>query len=292
MPDKYRMIHNLTFVNPYNFVKLDGGCVRDINCQTAKEDSGALTGWLECHLQLKSPIFIPNSSNNDYFQKRAGDKAKGPKSYEFFSYEDLAGKTGDPAQPPSAPVIPGSELRGMIRSAFEALTNSCLFTSDIDRQLYKRAPKSNMSGKPGILRKNGNNWEIQPCDRYMIKTKDCSRDPFPLPSGYAKWDEWRHHLRCLEKGNSDFWISSTEDYVTVGKYNLGPLVGTYSETCTSGMTKGHVHVTARFQRKHHDSVFVENGSPAIPISAGEAQNYLDNLKLYLKNEEYKSEYEQ
>jgi CRISPR-associated protein (TIGR03986 family) len=291
MPDKYRMIHNLTFVNPYNFVKLDGGCVRDINCQTAKEDSGALTGWLECHLQLKSPIFIPNSSNNDYFQKRAGDKAKGPKSYEFFSYEDLAGKTGDPAQPPSAPVIPGSELRGMIRSAFEALTNSCLFTSDIDRQLYKRAPKSNMSGKPGILRKNGNNWEIQPCDRYMIKTKDCSRDPFPLPSGYAKWDEWRHHLRCLEKGNSDFWISSTEDYVTVGKYNLGPLVGTYSETCTSGMTKGHVHVTARFQRKHHDSVFVENGSPAIPISAGEAQNYLDNLKLYLKNEEYKSEYE-
>lgn len=68
-------------------------------------------------------------------------------------------------------------------------------------------------------------------------------------------------------------------------------VTAYSETAAPGMLQGHVHVTARFQRKHHDSVFVENTNSAIPISDEEAQNYLDNLQLYLKNKEnYKDEY--
>ena len=142
---------NQKFVNPYNFIPLQSGCKRE--SKEYKERKGNLTGWMECQLETHKPLFIPNTSSvyedekgekhSDVFQKRVieNEKEQIINSYEFFSYTDLSSlHEGESITPPES-VIPGSEIRGMIRSAFEAVTNSCLSTIDDTQVLFKRVTK-------------------------------------------------------------------------------------------------------------------------------------------------------
>jgi len=299
MPKIYNRVADRTFVNPYNFVTLSPNCIKNINYQSAKEASDAISGWLECELELKSPIFIPNSSNDKFFGQWHPDHHPIKpedylKSFEFFSYDDLKKATGNcqNTPPPTKPVIPGSEIRGMIRSAYETLTNSCLSTIDPQMSFHKRAPKSNLSGQPGILRKNGAGWEIAPCKRYMLKTNFCNRDPFNIPAPEATWIP---RLRAREKSNVDVHfnnlVSLTKtirgNTITIGKMvQNNPL--TYSSPTAA---VGKVHVTAGFLRKHHDSVFVDTGNPPILITQEIAENYLENLKLCKDNDTIGPEYQ-
>lgn len=295
----YSRVVNRTFVNPYNFVKLGTDCNKTINYFRAKEASDAVSGWLECELELKSPIFIPNSSNDKFFGQWHQGQNDELKSYEFYSYDNLKNTNGNqqPHQPEN-PVIPGSEIRGMIRSAYEALTNSCLSTIDPKMSFHKRAPKSDKSGKPGILRKNGTGWEIVPCIRYMLKTSPCFHDPFEFNPPYTQiytppytdWPAWREHMADLEKNDRKVWIQPSARYR--GRPYMDCLISKFEERLTPRLIQGYVHVTAHFtKRKHHDSVFVENGLPPIPISQEEAENYLENLKLCKGHVTFGSEYE-
>lgn len=53
-----------TFVNPYNFVSLGDGCRRfDIAEYNRRDD--LLTGVIECKLETKTPIFIPNPTSQN-----------------------------------------------------------------------------------------------------------------------------------------------------------------------------------------------------------------------------------
>lgn len=278
------------FVNPYNFVELDDKCAKGLDYKMDKKDNDAITGWLECRLELKSPIFIPNSTNNNYFKKLIPANTE-PKSYEFFSYADLSKEEGDKNNPPAKPVIPGSELKGMIRSVFEALNNSCMSTSDVNMQFHKRAPKSDKSGKAGILRQSGNSWQIVPCRRYMLKTKKCHtpQDSF-IPSG--TFAHWKKDLQNTEKNQGKVWFNKTTPYnktISGREKNIGETLADASLSA-AGKFKGYVHVTAGFTRKHHDSVFVETSATPIRITQDEAQNYLDNLKSYLDNDKFETEY--
>jgi len=60
-----------TFINPYNFIELEGICKKEINAiddrknnkfQKGKGES-LLTGVINCSLITKTPLFIPNTSN-------------------------------------------------------------------------------------------------------------------------------------------------------------------------------------------------------------------------------------
>lgn len=62
-------------------------------------------------------------------------------SPEIFSYD---GKT---------PVIPGSSLRGMLRSAYETVTNSCLSVTDIQEKPVRR---NSDIYEPGLLQRKDN----------------------------------------------------------------------------------------------------------------------------------------
>lgn len=287
-----------TFVNPYNFVKLGNSCKRKRDYLKEKEASDAISGWLECELELKSPVFIPNSSNKHFFGEWHSEASKKEelKSYEFYSYDDLKDRSGESGEnkttePPQNPVIPGSEIRGVIRSAFEALTNSCLSTIDPKMPFHKRAPKSNCSGKPGILRKNGDGWEIQPCKRYMIKTKTRGNDRFIIP---IPPDKWLEKLRECEVTGKEVRFAKTQPYkkrIRHMEKTIGDAIQDNILSYSSpNATVGKIHITADFTRKHHDSVFVETNDPAIPITKEEAENYLANLEECIKSEfgkEYK-----
>lgn len=130
------------FVNPYNFMPLSG------NRSTWKEQKEKrYTGVIEYEVLTKTPLFIPNTSNSDAFQKGV----EGHKSYDFFSYTDLSDKKESVKDHPEIPVIPGSEMRGMLRGNFEILTNSCMSAIDDDVVLGKR---TNEVYKAGLLKRN------------------------------------------------------------------------------------------------------------------------------------------
>ena len=115
------------FINPYNFVSIDHAVTR------GAVSYGPLSGTIACELETLTPLFIPNTTKGNAFSTNVAH------SYDFFSYEDLTKRT-DYRQNPARPVIPGSSLRGAIRSAYEAVVNGCMSSCDNENTLYRRTP--------------------------------------------------------------------------------------------------------------------------------------------------------
>lgn len=122
------------FINPYNFIALEDGCIRKDYSQ--EKDKENLTGYIDCELTTKTDLIIPDKEENGV--------------HPFF---EIDGK----------PVIPGSELRGVIRSKFEALSNSCLSTSD---------PQLSFFGRSGPFTYTGyfdkNTKQLNDCNYYRL----------------------------------------------------------------------------------------------------------------------------
>ncbi|MDR0434387.1 MAG: TIGR03986 family CRISPR-associated RAMP protein [Gracilibacteraceae bacterium] len=186
----------MNFTNPYNFVSLTGACEkkkRPIPLSGGAGGNGLFTGELVCFLTPKTPLFIPNTSNEHMFPAKekeildqynrtaprnrqvADTPENRSKSYDFFSYSDLSPEKG--GAPTEWPVIPGSSIRGVIRSVYETITHSCLSTSGgRETPLYRRSTVPR--GCFGII-KDG---KLYAADKYLVKPagyktgySDCSR---------------------------------------------------------------------------------------------------------------------
>lgn len=123
---------NYKFVNPYNFVPLGKGPER----KKFDDNKGNLSGVIEYSIRTRTPLFIPNTSNE--YAIYPSKKNSGHKSYEFFSYTDLSGKTENKQGELPKPIIPGSEMRGMLRSYYEILTDSCMSAIDTNVTIKKK----------------------------------------------------------------------------------------------------------------------------------------------------------
>lgn len=144
------------FINTYNFVPF--GYVteeqRTSREQVYRGESSLVSGWLTVRLDTKTPLIIPDSAHPKYYDCETKDYVKDPdeteksklhKEYTFFrvpSLEDIS---------VLEPVIPGSELRGMIRSVYETATDSCVpFLLD-DKPISQRVPTFGSLRKRGLL---------------------------------------------------------------------------------------------------------------------------------------------
>lgn len=175
------------FLNPYNFIsfppKKEGVYKRD--------EEKCLTGVIHYTVTTKSPLFIPNSSADAVFSQSAiteekktegGEEKKSEskschKSYDFFSYKQLEPykeENGNPDAP--TPVIPGSEMRGVIRSVYETLTDSCMAVLNSDRLPIKRG---GYTFKPGLIRKNESGYTLIEARSFRIGEK-AREDELPL----------------------------------------------------------------------------------------------------------------
>jgi CRISPR-associated protein (TIGR03986 family) len=216
-------------VNPYNFVSLEGQCDRtspDSNEQT-------YTGVMECSLETLAPLFIPRKAND--------------RDTEFFSYDH---KSSSPR-----PIIPGSSIRGVVRSVYEALTNSCLSTADDENVLYRRTNEPKES--PGFVRskvveENGKRktiYELYEAERVMLNSRGIHRD-FGCPV----------QLKDYKTGQKVFVRKTRNTYTTRQNYDTGLYgVEAISNTPQGGYIEGYVLIGEEFGRKkHHDSVFVNH----------------------------------
>lgn len=126
------------FVNPYNFIPLARK-----KALFDQEEEKRLTGRITVRIRTRTPLFIPNTSCCRVFH--AASEPEKHKSFDFFSYTQLTDKN---AGNYFEPVIPGSEIRGMIRSVYETLTASCMSAVNDDAEIVKR---TNSVYCPGLV---------------------------------------------------------------------------------------------------------------------------------------------
>lgn len=235
-----------TFVNPYNFVCLGNGCRRfDIREYNSRDD--LVTGYIECTLETKTPIFIPNPTNQNVLN-HPGEL----KTLDFYSYKILDGSDNQPG----LPVIPASEIRGVIRAAFEAVTDSCMSTVDVEQKLYKR---TTICGNAGILKKDDKGYYIQKAKRERVWPEDCK--------------EFNEGQLVYVKGEKD---------KNTGKYR--PIVRAHP---FKGGRPGYYHKGEFFDRKKYESVFIElkgdNNKIRLPADFDPIAYLKELIWLYNKN---------
>lgn len=138
------------FLNPYNFVRYLPEPVIPSNdpdaqllgrCAPPPHDRYVgLTGRITCTLEAVTPLFISDSHDIQVTTiPRLNAAEVRHKSYRFFQYE-------------GRDAIPATSLRGMIRSLFEAVTNSPFSVFNGDERLeYRIDPIEAQRFKPGIV---------------------------------------------------------------------------------------------------------------------------------------------
>lgn len=118
------------FLNPYNFVRyLDrprpkGDVLGD--CAPPPHDRyTGLTGKITCQVTSTTPLFVSDAHNVEPDEDHSGHR-----TYRFFRLLN--------EQNVLEPALPASSLRGMLRSVFEAVTNSCFSVFGKDEELEKK----------------------------------------------------------------------------------------------------------------------------------------------------------
>ncbi|MFR5400864.1 MAG: RAMP superfamily CRISPR-associated protein [Lachnospira sp.] len=155
------------FLNPYNFIELPE------HKRKQYEDTDRHTGVIEYSITTKTPLFIPNTSTNKAFkisdEKEFSDPEKVHHSYDFYSYT-LMKQEQRYDDVYHQPVIPGSEVRGMIRNLYETLTDSCMSGLTVNEIPIKRVPGI---FKAGLICKNGENYKLLlNVDSFRIKFRE------------------------------------------------------------------------------------------------------------------------
>lgn len=143
-------------VNPYNFIPFGKGPVRVPLAETYARPAALKSGFLDVTITAKTPLLIPDSSRvtKEMVQKT---NIKGTTTVEHRHYPFMVVD--------GQPMIPGSSLHGMLRSVYEAATDSCLpILRDNNAAFAMRVPLSGGFRQRGILEYDpaGKRWLLYP----------------------------------------------------------------------------------------------------------------------------------
>lgn len=274
---------SINFVNPYNFVPLSGDAPKRLDFSTTdnmeSDNQELLTGKIEYTIETLTPLFIPNTSNDKAFDVHA-QKEDGKSyhhSYDFFSYDDISEDYGKKYHENDyhQPVIPGSEIRGAVRSVFETFTNSCLSSVDTDVKLSKRTPET---FKAGVLVREGEIYNLYPAI-------DCIYRCDEIPSN--KWGKKYYKNVKDENGNS----VPDGHRIYFSKINRGqakPIAE--GLTLHKGETEGYLMKgeagpdmgNNKKAEKHNAHIFEKNSKPCVSWNVTEYKDTEARLNAIIK----------
>ncbi len=291
MKVNYKRKKDVKFVNPYTFVPVSKKePVKRSTLEPA--ESGKLhTGVLRCRLYVRTPLGIPDA-------EREKTDGSGHKKYPFFSYEE----NGKPV-----PVIPGSSLRGSIRSVFETAADSCFSTLRENTGLSRRVD-NRKAYKPGILKWEKEGWHLYQAERYLLAVKPEEDDRKRSYTEYRELpaDAYVHMIR-REDGRRAAMNREREelrfgDLVEFQPYTQGN--GVYKKNGfqvwkgvarsvrkkqegtghPAGREYGLVYIGETFaKKKHGESIFVM-GKEVKELTAGQVkkayEGLLESLEIY------------
>ncbi len=265
------------FINPYNFVPFGSGELKKEDKKTiyrGKEwQKELLSGWLEIDLMIKTPLIIPDGAHPKYCDPKKvpdpknaqiANKAhpkycdpKNPdriiegvgsentkkihKSYDFF-------KARNPDNEEMEYCIPGSSLRGLIRSVYETVTNSCVpFLMD-DKPMSQRVPLYSAMTERGLLGYNNGSW-------VLYKTEKSKTEVIVVPVFAANG---KYYVESLAR------VRNVEENK---KYSIYEAIDTIEKALrTMKHNKKTLHCDAIF-KKNHDKwdIIVNNNTVAAKI---------------------------
>jgi len=151
---------------PYNFVELNKKVVQaqnipDFDSFYERDSAGErFSGYIDLSIVTHSPLFVRDVKE----------------SHEFFTVN-------------GQPLIPGSSLRGMVRTLVEIVSFS-KFTIYDNRTLYRRSGRDDKGEVfSGYLFKQGNEYKIHPAKHELIKDNNPIKKQFPRAHDYYSWLE-------------------------------------------------------------------------------------------------------
>ncbi|NLK93500.1 MAG: TIGR03986 family CRISPR-associated RAMP protein [Bacteroidales bacterium] len=292
------------FVNPYQFAPIDfsenpkrEACAtpevdrgRDAAQRaTFSPDSDLLTGYIECALYPVGDMFIPNTSNDKIFGGKIMDGQDYHKEYDFYSYDDLSEveKSKDSGGP-SQPIIPASSIRGVIRSVYECLTNSCLSVLSDEPLSSRGIPLSHVDvqKKPGLIKKEQGRFVLYSTTRYALPIKNYGkRSNFTIEAKFDK--EKGKTVKVLKVAGLRGREYRSGDKVTFSSLS-GNRVGKITGDDASSGKEGFLYLGEKISQKKNESVFVL-GEPVKETSDEEVlkkaiELYKTSLAEYYQNE--------
>lgn len=151
------------FVNPYNFVPfgkdLTSGDKKDKReVYRGEVQKKLLSGWLEVSMSLKTPLIIPDGAHPKKERIDNSQKNGNKKDIIHMEYDFLRMK--NPITKEEEPVVAGSSLRGLLRSSYEAVTNSCMPFLMNDKPVSQRVPLFAALSQRGLLQYTDGSWKL------------------------------------------------------------------------------------------------------------------------------------
>ncbi|MBP3760987.1 MAG: hypothetical protein J6I55_05900 [Ruminococcus sp.] len=128
------------FINPYNFVSQLHEVERDI------PHKGNLTGKINCTITVKTPLCIPDAEK----KFADADFADMPEYNRHYVYDFY--RVGD------VPTIAGSRIKGIIRSYYEVLSNSCFYVNNNNIM----SARHSFPRHPGLMKYDSQGWHLYP----------------------------------------------------------------------------------------------------------------------------------
>jgi CRISPR-associated protein (TIGR03986 family) len=267
------------FVNPYNFISLSANCNKTVDGSKhqAKEE---LSGTISVELETLTPLFIPNTTTEKAFPSTntVNQKTTSGKAYDFFSYEDLA-QIIDCTSRYARPIVPGSSIRGAVRAAFEAVTNSCLSTCDDNVLLHRRANVA--KSQYGILTKGANGYQLFNARKVMLNTAVYHGKTHSFGAAIRR-SNYHIDVEGTQKKTGDtVYIRTTRTTYMTSRGFRTPLCGVDRLSAAAGrdLERGILFLGERFQRKHHDSVFIRLQTSHM-ISSDDYNRFFNVWKQY------------
>lgn len=199
------------FINPYDFIPF--GSDLDEESRKTREDmysgearGGLLSGRLDVSLELRTPLIIPDGAHPRNVQ--------GHNIYRF-----MRSLRPDGSRNREEPMIPGSSLRGMIRSVYETVTNSCLPFLANDKPMSQRVPLFGALKNRGLLGYDGKKW-------VLYKTKAELEETVVVPVYEANGAYYAESLERVREWK-DNWKTDrgTGDFIRDGNGNCQPRYG-------------------------------------------------------------------
>lgn len=257
---KYDRRSKELFVNPYNFVPVDIKNTKREDITRAGVES--MSGYLDCRVICRTPLAIPDVS-------KAKEIAPEHNRYPFYTTDGVH------------PVIPGSSLRGVIRSAYETLTDSCFGTMQKDTRITVR---SNKPFAPGLLVREGDVWKLYQAERRLIVTDRRFYETHPDLSRAGV----NLYQRCeseYKTGQMVTFCIAAKGREPMGYYKNRRCIGQYVnlvENEAPGARVGYICIGEKAPRRHFQSVF-EKGEAVRSAAKEDIEQLEAVLNVYRDN---------
>lgn len=266
MPN-YEFSQEKFVINPYTFVRSKKDVER---FKEIAENEKLHTGVISCKLIVKTPLLIPD------VEKAIGLIDDKNVEYPFMSIGNSENIRY---------IIPGSSLRGPIRSTYEALTNSCFVTARSSQNISTR---TKAPFEPGLLMRVDNKLVLKPARAYLFKVGDyksnrnddtnnvwCIATQEELRRKYRYGDKIYFEGRTSEKGKyfvkkvikksdiTEDMLESELEYSTEHNSRDNEVSENNKDNNGATIKQGYMYIGEYISKKRHESIFIDKKEPNI-----------------------------